>query len=86
MSKETFVIVLGVWLVVATQIGVPFHPWLSIIYAISGLLVALMGFLLRTQALARDGKRSAHRPFVENSDTLAHSSLHDRKEGLGSLN
>lgn len=47
MSKEMSVIVLGIWLILATQLGIPFHPWLSILVALTGLALTIIGLLLR---------------------------------------
>ena len=89
MSKEMTLIVLGLWIVVVPYLGVP-GSWRTAILILSGLAIALVGFLLRAEGLARKGVRSAHHPFVENfpaepeSETLL--PVHDRKEGITSLN
>ena len=96
MSKEMAVILLGVWVIVATQLGIPSHPWLTIVFALSGLAIVIVGFLLRADALTRGGSRSQHHTFVENlpdrqagQPTDAVSSqphMHDHKERITSLN
>ena len=85
MSKEMLVMVLGVWIIIVPYLGVP-SSWKGIIYIISGLLIVLVGFLLRTDALRRGGKTSAHQPFVENMAGAADQYGHERKEGINSLN
>ncbi len=68
MSKEMMVIALGIWIVVVPYLGVP-GAWRTTILIISGVTVALLGFLLRGEAISR-GRHSEHQPFVENKTTL----------------
>lgn len=85
MSKEMTVILLGVWIVVVPYLGVP-GSWRMIILVLSGIAIAAVGFFLRAEALARGGSRHQHRPFVENTDMSDHSTMHEQKEGITSLN
>ena len=81
------VIVLGVWVIVATQLGVPFHPWLTIIFVVTGVVIAAVGFFLRADAIDRGGMRREHRTFVENSQMpQSESTTHEHKERITSLN
>jgi len=81
MSKEMWVIVLGIWVIISTQLGVP-GSWHTIVLVLSGIALAAIGFFLRAEAIARGGNRSQHRPFIENT----HPTMHDQKEGITSLN
>lgn len=65
MSKEMTVIALGVLVVVTPYLGIP-GSWKTAVFALAGLSLAGVGFLLRGEALARTtGHRRDH--FVENS-------------------
>ncbi len=88
MSKEMAVIVLGVWVIIATQLGIPFHPWLSLVLVFSGILIVITGFLLRADAMRHGHTHHAHREnftFVENGVDAEHHA-HEHKEGIGSFN
>ncbi len=77
---------LGILVVLMPYLGVP-SSWKTVLLVVSGIVVVLLGFFLRTEALSRSGKHSRHRPFVENSSSpMPHESHHDRKEGITSLN
>lgn len=82
MSKELAVILLGVWIIVLTQLGIP-GSWRTILLILSGLVIAGIGLYLRAEALGR-GERTPHHNFVENGGP-SHPQ-HERKEGVGSLN
>jgi hypothetical protein len=96
MSKETIVIALGVWVVVLTQLGIPYHPWGVGLFVLTGVGLATIGFLLRGETLGRgriSGEalpRSKRTSFVENAappaevDTEAEH--YEHKEGINSLN
>ncbi len=73
MSKEMLIIVLGVWTVVLTQLGLPYRPWGAVLFALTGVALAVIGFLLRGDALGR------------NTDAGA-IKKDEHKEGLGPLN
>ena len=70
MSKEMMVIALGIWILVVPYLGIP-GSWRTTILIISGIIIALLGFLLRGEAISR-GRKSEHHPFVENSTTPSH--------------
>lgn len=80
MSKEMLVIALGVWTSVLTQLGIP-GSWKLALLFLTGIAIALLGFLLRGEALSRgtNGARSAS--FVESTGPKHHD-----EEGIGSLN
>jgi hypothetical protein len=89
MSKEMLVIALGVWIIlVRTFLGVP-GEWQTLIFIATGVVLVIIGFLLRGEALgrsssrARQGRGSAY-TFVENSP--ATSAAHEEKQGITSLN
>jgi hypothetical protein len=86
MSKEMLVIAIGLLLVVQTQFGVP-DSWHTALVVFSGIVCILLGFFLRTEALARGGKGSSRQTFVENTSHLtAEQHGNERKEGITSLN
>ena len=71
MSKEMGVIGLGIFVVVVPFLGIP-EAWKTPLLVVAGLLVALLGFLMRGQVLSQSRGRDAHpegRPFVENTET-----------------
>lgn len=88
MSKEMMVIALGLWIIIVrTLLGVP-GEWQTVIFVITGVLLAVIGFLLRGEALSRATHRNRHAqsaayPFVENAPA---SASHEHKEGITSLN
>ena len=91
MSKEITLILLGIWIAVVPYLGIP-SSWKTSIFFISGLLVILLGFLLRTEALARTsgqsgGRYASRHTFVENTaSSVQNQQDHERKEGINSLN
>ncbi|MES2203257.1 MAG: hypothetical protein V4474_02990 [Patescibacteria group bacterium] len=72
MSKEMLVIVLGVWVVILTQLGLPYRPWGAVLYALTGVAIAVAGFLLRGEALGRN--------TIEQRGPIQKD---EHKEGLG---
>lgn len=79
---------LGLWLIVLPYLGIP-GSWRTVLLILSGIVIAGTGFFLRSEALARSHKRSAHRPFVENmpaGQAGAQDAYHDRPERIDSLN
>ena len=88
MSKETWVIILGIAIAVMPYLGFP-SSWKTVLFVLLGLTLVLIGFLLRTETLSRSGGAYAptvHQPFVENSHVPVADANHDRKEGITSLN
>jgi len=68
MSKETAVIVLGVWIIILPFLGFP-ESWRVLFFVLSGGGLAVLGFFLRTEALERGGRslrQTGSRPFTEN--------------------
>lgn len=87
MSKEMMVIALGLWIIaIRTVLGVP-GSWQTFLFIITGVALAVIGFLLRGEALGRarpaseSSKKSSY-SFVENNATP----VHEYKEGITSLN
>jgi hypothetical protein len=90
MSKEILIIVVGIFLIIQTQFGIPdsWHTWLVVVL---GIVLILLGFFQRTEALTRGAKVSRSLPFKESAFTDSTQSVapeihHDRKEGIGSFN
>lgn len=99
MSKEMLVIALGLWIIIVrTLLGIP-GSWQTVLLVMTGVALAVVGFLLRGEALAR----AAHRPrpiqressytFVESAPprpTAAPEAeadeAHEQKNGINSLN
>jgi len=82
------VIALGLWIItVRTMLGIP-GSWQTFLFIVTGVALAIIGFLLRGEALGRarptgepNSKKSSY-SFIE-SDT---PSVHEQKEGITSLN
>lgn len=88
MSKEMTIMVLGVWVMILPQLGFP-SSWRAVLLFITGFLIVVVGFLLRKQALAAEGKHTEHRSFVENTvlpEPDVATPRYDRKERINSLN
>lgn len=92
------VIALGLWIImVRTLLGIP-GSWQTAIFIVTGVLLAIIGFLLRGESLSRAGARPARSgtyTFVESTPSVsaeiskedtADSVAHDHKEGINSLN
>ena len=91
MSKEMTVIVLGIWVAVVPYLGVP-SLWRTVLLVVSGIGIAVIGFLLRGEALSRGAPVSRHATFVESSPSAqsparnSSADIHEQKEGITSLN
>lgn len=86
MSKEMTVIALGVWVLLVPYLAVP-GPWRTAILIVTGIAIAITGFLLRGEALYRglsEGRKRENHTFVES--TMSAPARHDYKEGINSLN
>lgn len=84
MSKETAIILLGIWIVVVPQLGVPM-PWRTVLLTVSGLLLIVIGLYLRAESRSRPGAVRRDQSFVEN--TVAADNAHEpTKGGINSLN
>ena len=86
MSKEMMVIALGLLIImIRTLLGVPGN-WQTFLFIVAGVALAVIGFLLRGEALSRAGaprqERGGAYPFVESGISPAH----EHKEGITSLN
>jgi sulfite exporter TauE/SafE len=89
MSKEMSIIIIGVWLVALPYLGIPL-AWKTFLFILTGLLLMIIGFLMRGETLSRGPKHSLHHPFVESNTThiVQDYSTHEQKhtEGFTSLN
>lgn len=88
MSKEMTLIVLGIWVVVVPYLGVP-GQWRTVLLVVSGIAIAVIGFLLRGEALGRGTPTSKHATFVDNiaPHDATPAEIHEhQKEGITSLN
>lgn len=79
MSKEMWVIVLGLWTIVLPYLGIP-GSWKVALFVLTGLAVATFGFLLRGEALSRSGTQTPSRPAAPQ--TPARNEI----QGISSLN
>ncbi len=95
MSKEMMVIALGLWIIVIrTLLGIP-GSWQTFLFIVTGTALAVIGFLLRGEALGRakpvgesHPKKSSY-SFIESlPDRQAGDTppVHEQKEGITSLN
>lgn len=90
MSKETGIIVLGVWVVIVPYLGVP-GSWRTVLLVLSGAGIAVLGFLLRGEAMSKGprahsrGRRASH-SFVEHIPPTAETPAEPLHEGINSLN
>lgn len=84
MSKEMTIIALGIWIIIVPYLGVP-GSWRTAILVLSGLGIAVTGFLLRGEAIARGGSATnrTSRSFVESAVS---AEPHEEPEGINSLN
>ena len=89
------VIALGLWIItVRTMLGIP-GSWQTFLFIVTGVALAIIGFLLRGEALGRarptgepNSKKSSY-SFIESlPDRQAGDtpSVHEQKEGITSLN
>lgn len=84
MSKEMSLIALGVWVIIVPYLGVP-GTWRTAILVLTGIAIAVIGFIVRNEALSRGIESTERHPFVENTPA-ALSERHEYKEGITSLN
>ena len=74
MSKEMGVIALGLFVAALPYLGIP-GSWKTILFVVAGLLLALIGFLMRGQTLSQSNRERAtshahtgeSHPFVEST-------------------
>jgi hypothetical protein len=85
MSKEMTIIVLGVWVAIVPYLGIP-GTWRTAILLLSGLGIAIVGFLLRGESIGRAHTRNARSTFTETTAEPAQPHSHDHQEGIASLN
>ena len=66
MSKEMTLIILGLFVMaLRTLLGLP-GTWQTVLLVLAGGAVAVIGFLLRGESLARGGREYEHSSFVES--------------------
>lgn len=91
MSKEMFVIVLGILVVLTrTMLGIP-GSWQTVLLVFAGLAIAVIGFLLRGEAISRAAaarpapatERKNSYSFVESPATDP-TSTHEHHETVAS--
>ncbi|MEK7108821.1 MAG: hypothetical protein AAB919_00080 [Patescibacteria group bacterium] len=83
MSKEMTIIALGLWIIVLPYLGIP-GDWRVVLLVLSGIGIAVTGFLLRGEAISRGTRPRAHDSYVESSQPMH---VHEEyKEGITSLN
>ena len=88
MSKEMMVIALGLWIIVLPYLGIP-GDWRVVLLVLSGIGIAVTGFLLRGEALSRGTRPHEHNSFVESALPTQVGQPHlanEHKEGITSLN
>lgn len=85
MSKEMTIIVLGLWVAALPYLGIP-GTWRMALLVLTGLVVAIIGFLLRGESLSRGAMGSKHNTFVESTIPSPAEHTHEHKEGITSLN
>jgi hypothetical protein len=91
MSKEMTLIVLGIWVAVVPYLGIP-GMWRTALLVLSGIGIAIIGFLLRGEVLGRGVTSSKHTTFVDNVTSSRPAApdpslqTHEHKEGITSLN
>ena len=66
MSKEMTIIVLGIFVAITPSLGIPSGPKSILLFAL-GIIIALLGFLLRGETLSRGIGDSESHPFVDNT-------------------
>ena len=88
MSKEMMVIALGLWIIaIRTFLGVP-GSWQTFLFIATGAALAVIGFLLRGEALGR-ARPASESPSKKSSYSFIESGtppVHEHKEGITSLN
>jgi hypothetical protein len=85
MSKETVLILLGLFVMaLRTILGLP-GTWQTAALVLAGGAVAMIGFLLRGESLAR-GRHHRQDSFAETNPTTKPPHTHGHQEGIGSLN
>lgn len=84
MSKETALILLGLWVIIMPYLGI-YRSWLTVLMVLTGLGFMVIGFLLRGEALSRPS-REPNRPDLpfEERAPSAPPHEHEHQEGLTS--
>ncbi len=86
MSKEMAIIALGVLVIlVRTMLGLP-GSWQTVLLVAAGTTIAILGFLLRGEAIGRSSSPSTRAGKATYSFIESSAPAHDNKEGINSLN
>ncbi len=84
-------LVLGLWVCLVPYLGVP-GSWRTVLLVLSGAAIAIIGFLLRGEAMAKGPTahtlRGSHsnRSFVEHIPEIVEYAPDERHDGINSLN
>lgn len=81
------VIALGLWVLLVPNLGIP-GDWRTALLVLSGIAIAVIGFLLRGESLARGQKPHAHNHFIESAQPspMQPHTTHEHQEGTTALN
>lgn len=66
MSKEMSVIVLGIFVALIPYLGIP-GTWRTVLLVATGSAIAILGFLLRGEAISQGTRKTEHLPFVDSA-------------------
>lgn len=73
MSKETGIIALGLWVFILPFLGIP-GSWRTVLLVVTGMGLAVFGFMLRTEALSDTPRQPSPRnPFMDSVHAPAQS-------------
>jgi hypothetical protein len=85
MSKEMWVIVLGLLVIAMPHLGIP-GAWKTILFVVLGASIAALGFLLRGESLSRGSGAVANREHFVESTPSSVSSVPHESQGINSFN
>lgn len=90
------IIALGVWVIIMPYLGI-YRSWLTILMVLTGIVLMVLGFLLRGEAIAKEHHdlppnpkaprrpRKSHVTFEESVPVVSHDYSSDHST-IGSLN
>ena len=85
MSKEMAVITLGVWTLLVPYLGVP-GSVRTVILVLTGIAIAIVGFLLRAEALNRTARLESRNSSYVESVPQEKTPQNFAEHGISSLN
>ncbi len=94
MSKEMSIIALGVWVIIMPYLGI-YRSWLTVLMVLTGVVLMVLGFLLRGETITRENHnspksprrpRKQHMPFEESAPVVSHDYSTEDHTTIGSLN